>query len=776
MAKIIRFPLVMADGHPATSLEELRVHFDLEKVLEYYYNNNRLLTWLNHRGLEDEADALRALSEKAPDFQKKLCDIFQVAYEGEIDAEKLIRHIHRLRRVKNVTDEREHHRNADLVAFSQEELAELVLDGGETTVYLCQEDGEDFLFTIPGSRRDVTYIGIPHNGKKPKVRISGGVLGRLDELGIKLLSCQVEKQEPPQPDEPVKRPTEPLYMFLDTVFRNGIRKADEAVAVTVRLAGLGTWGEETVSGNKQELRDRIALLVQDALADQRSVAGLQIAFSDVRCQLHPAGSAMAQVKGLHIDRGIDGSRHIYVDLDRPVKLGHRMYRSVPVLSAGVYEKLNLLEGSGVELYSFDDLPPAIRVYERGNGKILCCPHCRSRFMVRDGRVFCENPVCPDRLHGRIFRFLEALGLEEYDRTFVQTLITELPVKSLKDLFEINGEMLADHDLADGKFMKFPEKLWEAISNAPAHVVLGKLGVPDLWKGEAKSILNGYRAQSSDPWEVLIRSFDYLWDSQMDLAIEREKSETIQRWLRCDGRTARIFQEDIRALHSYINQSGLELAADSSSPPPAPPVPSTPSYTPESLKLTKSTPSPRPTPYRSISRLSPYEKLNLKDFQLGNLHLGDYICVSGHVADEVIDIIEKYFIKSKDWQRYPPHAVIVPYSGFSSKTVTNARSRGIPSYTEREFIDAFCHPISRNRISSLVEILSQWPYVCLSGLVDSQVRSIVGQKGFVATKDWQRLPPRVVIVPYDGFYSNTVAQARSRGIPVYTENEFITAFG
>lgn len=770
MAKIIRFPLVMADGHPATSLEELRAHFDLEKVLEYYYNNNRLLTWLNHRGLEDEADALRALAEKAPDFQKKLCDIFQVAYEGEIDAEKLIQHMQRLRRVKDATDEREYHRNADLVAFSQEELAELVLDGGETTVYLCQEDGEDFLFTIPSSCRDVTYIGIPHNGKKPRVRVSGGALDKLDELGIKLQSCQVEKQEPRQPDEPAKRPAEPLYMFLDTVFRNGVRKADEAVDITVRLAGPGAWDEETVSGNKQELRGKIALLVQDALADQRFVAGLQVAFSDAGCKLYPAGSAMAQVKGAHVDRGSDGSRHIYVDLDRPVKLGHRTYRSVPVLSAGVYEKLNLLEGSGVELYCLDDLPPAIRVYERGNGKALCCPHCGSRFMVRDGRVFCENPVCFDRLHGRVFRFLEALGLEEYDRTFVQTLITELPVKSLKDLFEINGKMLAEHDLADGKFVEFPEELREAVSSAPAHVVLGKLGVPDLWKGEAKSILNEYRAQSSDPWEVLIQSFDNLWDSQMDLAIKREKSETIQRWLRCDGRTARIFQEDIRALPSYFNQSVSELADDSSSQPPAPPMQSTPSYTPKAPRLYKFPPSPRPTPYKCISQLSPDEKLCL-----GDLHLGDYICVSGHVAEKVVEIIEKYFIQSKDWQRYPPRAVIVPYSGFYSKTVENARSRDIPSYTEREFLDAFSHPIYRKRISSLVEILSQQPYVCLSGPIDSQVRSIIRRKGFVETKNWQQCPPRVVIVPYDGFYSNTVFQANSRGIPVYTENEFITAF-
>ncbi len=80
MAKIIRFPLIVADGYPARSLEELREHFSLEKVLEYYYKDQRLLTWLEHRGLEDEAEEIRALNENAADFQLRLCEIFQVKY------------------------------------------------------------------------------------------------------------------------------------------------------------------------------------------------------------------------------------------------------------------------------------------------------------------------------------------------------------------------------------------------------------------------------------------------------------------------------------------------------------------------------------------------------------------------------------------------------------------------------------------------------------------------------------------------------------------------
>ena len=43
MAKKIRFPLKLAEGAEARTLDELREHFDLQAVLEYY-KNGKLLT------------------------------------------------------------------------------------------------------------------------------------------------------------------------------------------------------------------------------------------------------------------------------------------------------------------------------------------------------------------------------------------------------------------------------------------------------------------------------------------------------------------------------------------------------------------------------------------------------------------------------------------------------------------------------------------------------------------------------------------------------------
>ena len=174
MAKKIRFPLKLAEETEVRTLEELREHFDLQAVLEYY-KNGKLLTWLDDRYLEGEAEAIRALDESAPDFQQRLCSVFQVEYTGAgVDMEEIERRQERLKRLRTITDEAEYIQNIDMVAFDQEELADL-LDEGQSTICLCGEK-----FTVPASRKGITYVGI----NEPAVHISGRIPKTAEELGI----------------------------------------------------------------------------------------------------------------------------------------------------------------------------------------------------------------------------------------------------------------------------------------------------------------------------------------------------------------------------------------------------------------------------------------------------------------------------------------------------------------------------------------------------------------------------------------------------------------
>lgn len=180
MAKKIRFPLKLAEDKEVRTLDELREHFDLEKVLEYY-KNGKLLTWLEDRYLEGEAEAVRGLDDTKPDFQRQLCAVFQVEYTGDdVDLEEIERRQEKLKRLRSITDNAEFIQNIDLVAFDQEDLADL-LDEGQKRIYLCGET-----FQIPVSQKEITYIGI----NDPGIHLTGNVPEDVREVGITYKNCR----------------------------------------------------------------------------------------------------------------------------------------------------------------------------------------------------------------------------------------------------------------------------------------------------------------------------------------------------------------------------------------------------------------------------------------------------------------------------------------------------------------------------------------------------------------------------------------------------------
>ena len=152
--KKIKFALEMKDGVQVRNLNDLQEHFDLEKAVGYFLDG-RLLTWLKDRYYDEEAEALENLSKDDAQLKKKLCQILGVEYEDEeLDPEEIEWRNERIAKLKQYTDNQEIIDNVDLVAFNQEDLADL-LDDEEPVIYLCQNK-----FTIPLREENKKYIGI----------------------------------------------------------------------------------------------------------------------------------------------------------------------------------------------------------------------------------------------------------------------------------------------------------------------------------------------------------------------------------------------------------------------------------------------------------------------------------------------------------------------------------------------------------------------------------------------------------------------------------------
>ena len=155
MAKKIRFPLEMENGVKVRDLRELRENFSLARVL-IYFSNGKLITWLRDRYVDDIADEVEKLNIEDIDLPKKISELFDVSYDEKLgmDLEKAKERNHKLEILKKYTTEQCFLDEIDNVAFTQDDLYDL-LDEGKNTIYLCGEE-----FFIPLAKKDMSYIGI----------------------------------------------------------------------------------------------------------------------------------------------------------------------------------------------------------------------------------------------------------------------------------------------------------------------------------------------------------------------------------------------------------------------------------------------------------------------------------------------------------------------------------------------------------------------------------------------------------------------------------------
>ena len=156
MAKKIKFALEMADGVKVRSgLEELREHFDMEKIAGHFLSG-KLLEWLEDRYYDNEATKIAELDKDAPNLNAQLCAIIGVdasKYDA-FDVEALERLNEKKRLLKERTSDSKIIDNAMLTAFTQEDLADL-LDLESPVIYLCGEK-----FNIPIRVEHKKYVGI----------------------------------------------------------------------------------------------------------------------------------------------------------------------------------------------------------------------------------------------------------------------------------------------------------------------------------------------------------------------------------------------------------------------------------------------------------------------------------------------------------------------------------------------------------------------------------------------------------------------------------------
>ena len=155
----IKFSLEMRDGEQARDIDTLREYFDTEKIVGYF-QDGKLLTWLEDRFYDDEAEAVRGLSNNEPNLGKRLAEILGVAASVEdVDPETVAWRNERLARLKQYTNDPDILASVDNVAFDQEDFEDIMHEEElPPTVYLCGNT-----FNFPSGilkKKNIRYMGI----------------------------------------------------------------------------------------------------------------------------------------------------------------------------------------------------------------------------------------------------------------------------------------------------------------------------------------------------------------------------------------------------------------------------------------------------------------------------------------------------------------------------------------------------------------------------------------------------------------------------------------
>ena len=130
---LTKFALKMADGAQVRNIDDLKAHFDINAIVDYFCDG-KLLTWLEDRYYDEEADAIRELSRHDKQLKQKLCAIFEME-----SAEQIAWRRERLERLRQYTDDENILACVERVAFDQEDLAEL-LDAGVREIFCAPID------------------------------------------------------------------------------------------------------------------------------------------------------------------------------------------------------------------------------------------------------------------------------------------------------------------------------------------------------------------------------------------------------------------------------------------------------------------------------------------------------------------------------------------------------------------------------------------------------------------------------------------------------------
>ena len=239
MTKKIKFALEMADGAKVRTIEDLREKFDIERAIVYFLNG-KLIEWLQDRRYKEIVQVVQSLDSASDDFKEKLCAALGAEYHGEnVSVTEIETKNAKRNKLKQLTSNEQIIENAEIVAFSQNELDDLIKKD-VPTIYLCGDK-----FNIPSDKENHSYIGVE---SMPIINIAAKTMQELEERNISFENVRL-------PEELLRRRTcQPYHVseLFESLLDDKERlEAEKLYRVADKILGNIVFDSETAMKNFQ---------------------------------------------------------------------------------------------------------------------------------------------------------------------------------------------------------------------------------------------------------------------------------------------------------------------------------------------------------------------------------------------------------------------------------------------------------------------------------------------------------------------------------------------
>ena len=264
-----KFALDFGDGVEIQTMEELREHFSLKKIMEYY-KNRRLALWLDDRFYSDEADAIKSLRPADANVPQKICEALGVDYEEYAeeldDAETVAWRQERRERLRQYTDNERIIKRVDYVAFDQEDLEDIMRDSFlPNIIYLC-----DNFFRFPSGmlrKTNIDYVGLGNVG----VKIESQKPIDFNRLNIKVRNVKfVDDESELVEDEPAEEATPVEEEKNSAPQIPALRRSDTYMVLADFISSAA------IAQTAMRFKSRISIKYEDKFIDAKSVNMLKI--------------------------------------------------------------------------------------------------------------------------------------------------------------------------------------------------------------------------------------------------------------------------------------------------------------------------------------------------------------------------------------------------------------------------------------------------------------------------------------------------------------------